>query len=209
MSINLSITEALALPITEALPLAAETATIHTLDALDTRSRMMLAVQRALNDHPEYARPLALATPMLVPTDSLMECGHHQLYDSHVAELISRIVRDEDLTLPTAAEVLIVCSQASLRAPLDRSGYALYCSVFREVFPSHPITNEIGGDWWHHANRDGGEELRHTLTRSMQNRIAGSQVRGKRQVAAWRAESGLPARRSSKPVTAQPGEACQ
>jgi hypothetical protein len=120
-------------------------------------------------------------------------------HNSHVAELIGRIVHDEDLTLPTSAEILVVCSAASLRAPLDRSGYALYCSVFREVFPGHPITNEIGGDWWRHANRDGGEELRRMLMRAMQNRIAASNVRGKRVITAWRTEAGLPARRTSKP----------
>lgn len=184
---------------TPALENEAPTATIEVNDRpLNINSRMLLAVMQAAKEHPSLVGALMLVIPMLVPTDSLMEYGHTQLYDSHVAELIGRIVRDEDLTLPTAAEILVVCSAASLKAPLDRSGYALYCSVFREVFPGHPLTNEIAGDWWHHANRDGGEELRRTLTRSMQNRIASSNVRGKHQIAAWRAEAGLPARRTSK-----------
>lgn len=182
-----------------ALEIEAPAATLEVHDRpLDINTRMLLAVMQAAKEHPHLVGPLTLAMPMLAPTDPLMVNGHVQLYDSHVAELISRIVRDEDLTLPTSAEILVVCSAASLKAPFNRSGYALYCSVFREVFPSHALTNEIGGDWWHHANRDGGEELRRTLTRSMQNRIAGSNVRGKRQIAAWRADAGLPTRRTNK-----------
>lgn len=205
MSVNLVTTEALALQTATASVMAADAETTPNLSALllDTSGRMLSAVMQAAHEYPDHVGPLTLATPMLAPTDPLMERGHKQLYDSHVAELISRIVHDEDLTLPTAAEILVVCSEVSLRAPLDRSGYALYCSVFREVFPDHPIANDIGGDWWHHANRDGGEELRRTLTRSMQNRIAASTVRGKRQIAAWRSVAGLPVRRNAKPTAAK------
>lgn len=194
MSADLFVTETPALEGTEA------PATVEAHERpLDAYGRMLLAVMQAGKEHPQLVGALTLAIPMLVPTDSLMEYGHTQLYDSHVAELIGRIVRDKDLTLPTAAEILVMCSAASLKAPLNRSGYALYCSVFREVFPGHALTNEIAADWWHHANRDGGEELRRTLTRSMQNRIAGSNVRGKRVIANWRTEAGLPARRTNKP----------
>ena len=201
MSADLLVTEAPALEDTEAPTVALDAAATTDTGGrpLDAYGRMVLAVMEAANEHPQLVGALTLAIPMLAPTDPLMEYGHVQLYDSHVAELIGRIVRDEDLTLPTSAEILVVCSAASLKAPLDRSGYALFCSVFREVFPDHPLTNEIAGDWWHHANRDGGDELRRTLTRSMQNRIANSNVRGKREIAAWRAEAGLPARRMSKP----------
>lgn len=202
MSINSYIPEAPVPRSTEARTSAtdAAAATEHSNPQLDSFSRMLLAVMQAAHEHPEHVGPLILATPMLVPTDPLMKNGHHRLYDSHIAELLDRIVRDEDLTVPTAAEILVVCSHTSLRTPLNRSGYALYCAVFREVFPGHAITNEVAGDWWHHANRDGGEELRRTITRSMQTKIAASQVRGKRQIAAWRAEAGLPARRRAKPA---------
>lgn len=201
MSADLFVAEAPALEGTETPMADVDTAATTEVNErpLDTYGRLLLAVMQAANEHSQFAGALTLAIAMLVPTDSLMEYGHMQLYDSHVAELIGRIVRDEDLTLPTSTEILVVCSAASLKAPLDRSGYALYCSVFREVFPDHPITNEIAGDWWHHANRDGGEELRRALTRSMQNRIAASNVRGKRQIAAWRAEAGLLTRRTNKP----------
>ena len=193
MSADLLTTEA------PALENEASTATIEANDRpLDINSRMLLAVMEAAKKHPQLISVLTLAMPMLAPTDPLMVNGHTQLYDSHVAELISRIICNEDLTLPTSAEIMVVCSAASLKAPLDRSGYALYCSVFREVFPGHALTNEIAADWWHHANRDGGEELRRTLTRSMQNRIAGSNVRGKRVIANWRTETGLPAPRTNK-----------
>ena len=96
---------------TPALENEAPTATIEVNDRpLNINSRMLLAVMQAAKEHPSLVGALMLVIPMLVPTDSLMEYGHTQLYDSHVAELISRIICNEDLTLPTSAEIMVVCS---------------------------------------------------------------------------------------------------
>lgn len=157
-------------------------------------TRLVAALIGATAMHPQHADALMHAAPLLAPTDALMHIGGPQLYASHVAELLDRIVRDDDLTLPTAAELLVVCSSASLRAPLNGSGAALYAEVFGAVFAGHPLATDLCA-MLSSDDRAGGADARARLTRSMQRQIAAGPVRGTRQIAAWRAAAGLPTRR--------------
>lgn len=168
--------------------------TDHNAEHRTSRQSLVQAVSAVAALPIETPAALLHAAPLLAPTDALMNTGDPQMYASHVAELLDRIVRDADLTLPTAAELLLVCSSASLRAPLNGSGAALYAAVFGAVFAGHPLAAELRGSLYP-DDRAGGAALRATLTRSMQRQIAAGPVRGTRQIAAWRAAAGLPTRR--------------
>lgn len=143
------------------------------------------ALAAATVAHPDCALLLLLALPLLAPTHGLMLANSGQLYAAHLDEMIERLVAGGDLTLPTRAELLIACSEASLRAPFNRGGLALYGTLFREVFPDHPITAELAKEWYHTDTFE-GIELRHTLTSTVQRRIERSAIRGKKQIAALR-----------------------
>src|SRR4051812_24120718 len=77
------------------------------------------------------------------PTFSAFRWAHARLYESHLAELIGRLLSGGDLTMPTAAELLLACSEASLRAPLNRTGFELYETIMREVLGDHPVLATI------------------------------------------------------------------
>jgi hypothetical protein len=59
--------------------------------------------------NPEHAELLtaALSLAILEPTHDLMRHGHARMYESHQAELIGRTLAGGDLTMPTAAELLL------------------------------------------------------------------------------------------------------
>jgi hypothetical protein len=80
--------------------------------------RAAAAVLEASRQHPEQAELLiaALSLAILEPTHDLMRHSHVRLYESHLAELIGRTLAGGDLKMPTAAELLLACSVASLRA---------------------------------------------------------------------------------------------
>lgn len=58
-----------------------------------------------------------------------------RLYRAHVREMCERDARGDDLRPGTLAEVLGALSKASLEAPLDACGAALYEHVFERLFP--------------------------------------------------------------------------
>lgn len=57
------------------------------------------------------------------------------VYEDHCREIVTRAARGEDTRPGTRAEVMLALSEASLRAPLDSTGAALFERVFREVLP--------------------------------------------------------------------------
>lgn len=64
-----------------------------------------------------------------------------ELYRSHAREIAQRMTRNEDLEPGTLAEVMLAMMQASIAAPLTRSGQAVYEYVFSQLMPdeSHKI----------------------------------------------------------------------
>jgi len=80
--------------------------------------RATAAVQIACIAHPSHAALFlaALAVGLLEPTHELMQSGHVQMYDAHLAELLARLRDGSTLSLPTATELLLVCAEMSLRA---------------------------------------------------------------------------------------------
>jgi len=153
--------------------------------------RATVAVQIACAAHPSHAALFlaALAVGMLEPTHELMQSGHVQMYDAHLAELLARLLDGITLSLPTATELLLVCAEMSLRAPLNRGGYACYAALMGEVFAGHPLLVEleqpiVRGD------REDGADLRRQLTGAMQRWIVQGRTRGKAALAALRAATG-------------------
>jgi hypothetical protein len=57
------------------------------------------------------------------------------VYRAHCVELLDRVANDEDTTLGTKAEVMIVCAQASLAHPPSPVAASLYAQLFSEIFP--------------------------------------------------------------------------
>ena len=164
--------------------------------------RAAAAVQTACIAYPSYAHIFlaALAVGMLEPTHELMQSGHVQLYDAHLAELVARLLDGSTLSLPTATELLLVCAEMSLRAPLNRGGYACYCALMAEVFAGHPLLIELEQPIAR-GDREDGADLRRQLTGAMQRRIVQGRTRGKAALAALRASTGGPAndRRKVRP----------
>jgi hypothetical protein len=146
--------------------------------------RAAAVVLEASEAHPEHAELLtaALKLAILEPTHDLMCWGHARLYESHLAELIGRLLCGGDLTMPTAAELLLACSEASLRAPLNRTGFELYETIMREVFDDHPVLATIPLS---PAGPLSGmvEEARRRLARALQLRLERSPIRGKKVIA--------------------------
>src|SRR3954470_15748258 len=141
--------------------------------------RAAAVVLEAGGAHLEHAELLtaALELAILEPTHDLMRWGHARLYESHLAELIGRLLSGGDLTMPTAAELLLACSEASLRAPLNRTGFELYETIMREVLGDHPVLATIplspAGPLTGMA-----EEARRRLARALQLRLERSPIRG-------------------------------
>ncbi len=146
--------------------------------------RAAAAVLEATREHPEHAELLtaALSLAILEPTHDLMRWGHARLYELHLAELIGRTLAGGDLTMPTAAELLLACSEASLRAPLNRTGGELFELLMREVFGDHPVLATIPLSPPAPASCTIDDARRH-LARALQRRLERSPVRGKNVIA--------------------------
>src|SRR5262245_21641613 len=62
------------------------------------------------------------------------------VYRAHAAELLDRIAVGADTRPATAAELCVVCSQASQRVPLHGAGAGLYFRLWQLAFPHRPTT---------------------------------------------------------------------
>lgn len=81
----------------------------------------------------------------MVPLDS-------RIYRAHVKELCERWLarkRDTDLNYLTGAEVLVAMRDASLAAPLTRTGAAIYARLFGDIMPGAcPEVEELDRERW-------------------------------------------------------------
>ena len=146
--------------------------------------------QLIIND--EDAACVLAGLSLLQPTMPLMRTGHPAIYQAHVAELVKRMLRGCDLTLPTQAEMMLACSAASLNAPFNRAGSTLYRQLFMAVMPQETWHEPVDGDRITRGDRMAADELRFGLSCTLQRGIQKSSVRGLAAVAAWRAAIGRP-----------------
>ena len=64
--------------------------------------------------------------------------GMPKVYRYHLRELMDRVVAGISLEPATKAEVMLILSDTSLTAMLNRNGDHLYCRLFQECFGSLP-----------------------------------------------------------------------
>lgn len=87
---------------------------------------------------PEVAARVHASFKLLCPTDELGDSCNPRIYEAHCRELLARVVADapeSELNLRTKAEVMMLLSQQSLKAPLNTDGCDLYAQIFHEIFP--------------------------------------------------------------------------
>ena len=70
---------------------------------------------------------------VLRPSRVLLDYGAPTLYQSHVVELILRVVAGEDTRPATNAEMLAAMMMTALKSPLNQAGSALTAHLFKVV----------------------------------------------------------------------------
>lgn len=88
-------------------------------------------IEAALKKLPRDKRKISFLA--LMPTDGMSSLAS-EVYRSHCRELIQRQLKGEALEPGTMAEILILMSHTSLKAPLDQMGGAVAEYAFQEVF---------------------------------------------------------------------------
>jgi hypothetical protein len=68
---------------------------------------------------------------------------------------LERIPAGVDTRIPTAAEMCLVCAQASLQAPLHGAVAGLYFRMWLQAFPDRPITSDQAGEQAHYERLHG------------------------------------------------------
>jgi hypothetical protein len=77
-----------------------------------------------------------------------------EVYRHHVRELLDRVIVGDDLDPGTDAEVLMMLSNTSLRAPLNAVGQGLYERLFVRVFRKLPFKGGVREEPWPGACED-------------------------------------------------------
>jgi hypothetical protein len=90
------------------------------------------AIARLSAQHPRRARQLHGAFRILCWRLQVSVCD--EVYIAHAEELLERVVKDEDTSFGTHAEVLVCLSTLSLRAPFAAQPAALFALLFRRIF---------------------------------------------------------------------------
>lgn len=106
------------------------------------------SIRRFARKHPAHAATLNRA--FLALRWQLGESVRDELFQSHVDELLQRVIDKEDLMEGTRAEVLIALSDGSLRGPMVRQYGALTERLFLEIFGPEALptsTVEIHEPW--------------------------------------------------------------
>lgn len=111
-------------------------------------------IQRAARRHPEAADRLWHSFSLLTPRDGM---GVEFVYRSHARELLDRVARGEDTRPGTAAEVCLVCKDASLVAPLTTGGVGLYMRMWLQAFPDRPVHDGQADDQVHYEAMRGSQ----------------------------------------------------
>ncbi len=97
-------------------------------------------IARATRRHPDHADALYHSFGLIRPRDIGPGMGSEFVYRSHAAELLDRIAAGADTRPATAAELCLVCCEASLRAPLHGPTAGVYFRTWLRAFPDRSIT---------------------------------------------------------------------
>lgn len=65
-----------------------------------------------------------------------------EVYRHHCQEILERVVKDEDTTLATKAEMMVAISEFTLKIPINSTMAALYERLFLEVIPRAKLEGE-------------------------------------------------------------------
>jgi len=83
---------------------------------------------------------------------------------AHADELLERVVKDEPLQPATRAEIMLVLSETSLRAPLEHDAVLVYTQIFQRIFGEDRIPElpkPIALESWPHRARVIFAEIQH------------------------------------------------
>lgn len=101
-------------------------------------------IAKAQARHPDAAALLWHALPLLAAPPGMP--GVEFVYAGHVRELLARLADGGDTRLPTSAEICLICSEASLHAPLVAAATGLYMRAWVRAFPGHPVTDDMAAE---------------------------------------------------------------
>lgn len=99
-------------------------------------------IQQAIRRHPRHRDTLWHSFSLLKAGDLAEKMGTEFVYRSHAAELLERVVCGADTRPATAAELILICSEASKVTPLHAAGAGLYFRLWAKAFPNHQQTAE-------------------------------------------------------------------
>ena len=97
-------------------------------------------IARAIRRHSDHADALYHSFGLIRPRDIGPGMGSEFVYRSHAAELLGRVAAGADTRPATAAELCLVCCEASLRTPLHGPTAGVYFRMWLRAFPDRPIT---------------------------------------------------------------------
>ena len=119
--------------------------------------------------HPEKEAELFDAFLTVIPTHNMLNM-HSAVFESHVRELLQRVVDGEDLTAATNAEIVCVISVVSAQTPLTANAAYLFSQTFRAVFGEEKY-NEIWKDLEPHERYPGASgDLRREVSQKAGNK---------------------------------------
>ena len=122
-------------------------------------------ITRAIRCHPGHADALYHSFGLIRPRDIGPGMGSEFVYRSHASELLDRIAAGADTRPATAAELCLVCCEASLRTPLHGPTAGVYFRMWLRAFPDKPITPGQAGEQVHYEKLYGTQidDLERTL----------------------------------------------
>ena len=122
-------------------------------------------IARAISRHPDHADALYHSFGLIPPRDIGPGMGSEFVYRSHAAELLDRVAAGADTRPATAAELCLVCCEASLRTPLHGPTAGVYFRMWLRAFPDKPITPGQAGEQVHYEKLYGTQidDLERTL----------------------------------------------
>jgi hypothetical protein len=122
-------------------------------------------IASAIRRHPYHADALYHSFELIRPRDIGPGMGAEFVYRSHAAELLDRVAAGADTRPATAAELCLLCCEASLRAPLHGPAAGLYFRMWLQAFPDKPITAGQADEQVHYEKLYGAhiDDLQQTL----------------------------------------------
>jgi len=108
-------------------------------DKMDIGESMIAKARRR---YPKHDAAIWNAFRLLTP-NSLLYKAPEPVYRAHCAELLDRVRKNQDTTLGTKAEIMMVLSKTSLAHPLQHTASVLYAQLFQEILPHTTAAVEI------------------------------------------------------------------